>query len=108
MATCNYATYVGGPCGGSHSNPANSACVLIADCTKNIKRHLTSLNCFDSTLKDEKKLLLARAGTWGYFISLILFLSRKCFIFLAEPSDVNQLEFRNIVLFIHDPLYHHL
>lgn len=62
MASCNYAAYVGGFCGSSLYNPANSTCVLIGECTKEIKRHLKSFHCYDSALKVEKDLLLARAG----------------------------------------------
>ena len=68
MASCNYSSYVGGPCGSSVFNPANYSCVLIEECTKDIKNHLKSFTCYDSALKSEKDLLLARAGKFFTFI----------------------------------------
>ena len=62
MATCDCSAFVGGPCGCSNSNPANVTCVPIAQCGKDIKSHLKFFACFDSTLKTEADLLLARAG----------------------------------------------
>ena len=62
MASCGFSTFVGGPCGASTSNPANATCVAIEACTKDVKTHLKHYNCFDSSLKTEGDLLLARAG----------------------------------------------
>lgn len=70
MAACNYSSYVGGSCGNSLINPANSLCVLVTDCTKDIKSHLKSFKCFDSTLKTEKDVLLARAGKFFVLIGI--------------------------------------
>ena len=41
---------------------ANVTCLPIAQCEKDVKSHLKSYDCFDSTLKTEADLLLARAG----------------------------------------------
>ena len=68
MATCGYSELVGGPCGCSSSNPANALCEAIERCRKNIKSHLKFYDCFDSTLKTEADLLLARAGNISIFL----------------------------------------
>ncbi|KXJ11458.1 hypothetical protein AC249_AIPGENE89 [Exaiptasia diaphana] len=66
MASCNYSSHVGGSvCGISSTNPANSVCVLLEECKKDIKSHLKNLNCHDALLKNEKDLLLARAGIFN-------------------------------------------
>jgi len=62
MAACTYFTFVGGPCGSSISNPANWTCVEIERCTKDVKNHLKFFDCYDSSLKTEADILLARAG----------------------------------------------
>ena len=42
--------------------PGTSSCIMLAECKKDIKPHL-SFNIIDSTLKGEMQLILARAGT---------------------------------------------
>ena len=42
MVSCGYAALVGGHCGCSSGNPANSQCVTIAHCNKDIQGHLRS------------------------------------------------------------------
>ncbi|KAK3725841.1 hypothetical protein QZH41_014066 [Actinostola sp. cb2023] len=64
MASCNYAAFVGGPCGSSLDSPANCQCITIDNCSKDIKSHIKSFGAgfADSTLKTEAELLLSRAG----------------------------------------------
>ena len=66
MASCGYAALVGGHCGCSSGNPANSQCVTIAHCNKDIQGHLRSFGAghglADSSIKNEVELLLSRAG----------------------------------------------
>lgn len=64
MASCEYAGLVGGHCGSAVGNPANSQCITIENCDKDIRNHLRSFGAgfADSTVKTEAELLLARAG----------------------------------------------
>ncbi|KAL9975815.1 hypothetical protein ACROYT_G013020 [Oculina patagonica] len=64
MAFCEYAEKVGGQCGSSAEHPANSQCIAIEKCDKDISGHLKTFagGFADSTLKSEAELLLARAG----------------------------------------------
>ena len=63
MASCGFATLVGGSCGSSADNPANVQCVAVGSCTKSIQGHLRNVRVFgDSALDCESKLMLARAG----------------------------------------------
>ncbi|KAL9959285.1 hypothetical protein ACROYT_G032596 [Oculina patagonica] len=64
MAFCEYAEKVGGQCGSSAEHPANSQCIAIEKCDKDIRGHLKTFagGFADSTLKSEAELLLARAG----------------------------------------------
>lgn len=64
MASCEYASLVGGQCGHTVGNPGNTQCVSIKDCGKDIRNHLRAFGAgfADSTLKTEAELLLARAG----------------------------------------------
>lgn len=64
MVSCGYAALVGGHCGCSSGNPANSQCVTIAHCNKDIQGHLRSFGAglADSSIKNEAQLLLSRAG----------------------------------------------
>ena len=62
MATCGYSSYVRGPCGSSIQNHKNVQCVLLSDCQGDASLHLKALNVWDSSLKTEAQLLLARAG----------------------------------------------
>ena len=52
MASCGYAALVGGHCGCSAGNPANSQCVTIAHCNKHIQGHLRS---FGAGLADSSR-----------------------------------------------------
>ncbi|KAL9954522.1 hypothetical protein ACROYT_G042072 [Oculina patagonica] len=63
MAFCEYAEKVGGQCGSSAEHPANSQCIAIEKCDKDIRGHLKTFagGFADSTLKSEAELLLARA-----------------------------------------------
>ena len=64
MASFGYAALVGGHCGCSAGNPANSQCVTIAHCNKDIQDHLRSFGAglADSSIKNGAELLLSRAG----------------------------------------------
>ena len=63
MASCGFATLVGGSCGSSADNPANVQCVVVGSCAKSIQGHLRNFRVFgDSALDCESKLILARAG----------------------------------------------
>ena len=55
---------VGGPCGPSLFNPANSECVAIGECNKNVYSHLVYCKISDDITvdSDESQLLLTRAG----------------------------------------------
>ena len=77
MATCCYSKLVGGPCGSSSSNPANAICESMERCRRNIKSHLKFYDCFDSTLKTEVDLLLARAGNLSIFLMISHKLCRR-------------------------------
>ena len=72
MSTCEYARYVGGPCGTSELN-ANVLYVTLGRCTKDITRHLSMYKIRDAILKSEFQLLLSRAGKYYcnlYFVGL--------------------------------------
>jgi hypothetical protein len=67
MAVCGYASLITGSCGASNFNPADSECVLLNDCDKEIKIHLRSEDVRHSSLRTESRLLLARAGWFIIF-----------------------------------------
>ena len=79
MASCGYAALVGGHCGCSVGNPANSQCVTIAHCNKDIQGHFRSFGAgfADSSVKNEAELLLSRAG------------KNKSVMYLFIPNWVN-------------------
>jgi hypothetical protein len=64
MASCYYATLVGGQCGPSSYNPSIVECVTIKDCNKDILNHCSQYKISnDCGLSgSESMLLLARAG----------------------------------------------
>lgn len=71
MASCGFATLVGGSCGSSADNPANIECVIVGRCTKSIQGHLGAYRVFgDSKLNCESKLILARAGKGVHVICI--------------------------------------
>ena len=76
MASCGYAALVSGSSAG---NPANSQCVTIANCNKDIQGHLRSFGAglADSSIKNEAELLLSRAG------------KKKSVMYLFIPNWVN-------------------
>ena len=77
MVSCGCAALVGGHCGCSSRNPANSQCVTIAHCNKDIQGHLRSFGAglADSSIKNETELLLSRAGKKKS--SMYLFILKK-------------------------------
>ena len=76
MVSCGYAALVGGHCGCSSGNPANSQCVTIAHRNKDIQGHLRSFGAglADSSIKNEEQLLLSRAGKRKSVIYLFILL----------------------------------
>ena len=63
MASCGFATLVGGSFRSSADNPANVQCVVVGSCAESIQGHLRNFRVFgDSALDCESKLMLARAG----------------------------------------------
>jgi hypothetical protein len=63
MASCNYASLVGGLCGSSSYNQSILECVTIKECNKDVSNHLVLCKISDDVDVDsESKLLLARAG----------------------------------------------
>ena len=75
MASCGYAALVGGHCGCSSGNIANTQCMTIAHCNKDIQGHLRSFGAglADSSIKNEAELLLSRAGKKKSVISLYFY-----------------------------------
>ena len=62
MAKCGFSKFVGDSCGHGTSS-ADTPCIMLAECKKDIKPHLIrGFNVIDSTLKSEMQLILARAG----------------------------------------------
>ena len=73
MALCEFSKLVGGPCSASIDYPSNVACVSIGECDRDIKGHLKFFKISgDFAVKNESRLLLARAGKQelSYFIML--------------------------------------
>ena len=66
MSSCGFKNLVSTPCGPSKYPKHSKESVMIRNCCKEIKGHLRSLNTFDSDLKSEGKLILARALTFMY------------------------------------------
>ena len=62
MSSCGFKNLVSTPCGPSKYQKHSKESVIIRICCKDIKGHLRSLNTFDSDLKSEGALILARAG----------------------------------------------
>ena len=62
MVSCEYASIIGGQCGQSVGNPANTQSILIRDCGTDIRNYLRAAGFADSTLKTEAELLVRRAG----------------------------------------------
>ena len=92
MASCGYAALVGGHCGCSSGNIANSQCVTIAHCNKDIQGHLRSFGAglADSSIKNEAEVLLSRAGkkksVMYLFILLIISVADLGIGFRADPG----------------------
>ena len=73
MALCEFSKLVGGPCSASIDYPSNVACVSIGECDRDVKGHLKFCKISgDFAVKNESRLLLARAGKQelAYFIML--------------------------------------
>ena len=73
MALCEFSKLVGGPCSASTDYPSNVACVSIGECDKDVKGHLKFCKISgDIAVKNESRLLLARAGKQqlSYYVML--------------------------------------
>jgi hypothetical protein len=62
MTSCGFKSLVSSPCGSSKYQKQASESIILLKCTKDIKGHLKRLNTYDSNLKKEATLILARAG----------------------------------------------
>ena len=47
MVSCEYASIVGGQCGQSVGNPANTQCIPIRDCCTDIRNYLRAMGFAD-------------------------------------------------------------
>ena len=61
MAKCGFSKFVGDSCGHGTSS-ADTQCITLGECKKDIKPHLRGFNVSDSILKSEMQLIFARAG----------------------------------------------
>ena len=88
MASCAFATLVGGACGSSADNPANVKCVVVESCKKDIQGHLRACRVLgDSVLDCEAKLILARAGKAGVIDVIHSFIHIYVYIFFIYSSN---------------------
>ena len=73
MALCEFSKLVGGPCSASKDYPSNVACFSIGECDRDVKGHLKFCKISgDISVKNESRLLLARAGKQqlSYYVML--------------------------------------
>ena len=56
MAKCGFSKFVGDSCGHGTSS-ADTQCIILAECKKDIKPHLRGFNVIDSSLKSEMQLI---------------------------------------------------
>ena len=73
MVLCEFSKLVGGPCSVSTDYPSNVAYVSIGECDRDVKGRLKYCKISgDFAVKNESRLLLARAGKQelSYFIML--------------------------------------
>lgn len=75
MSSCGFKGLVSSSCGSSKYQKQPSESIILLNCCKDIKGHLNGLNTFDSDLKSEAKLILARAGKSLKIITINMFLS---------------------------------
>ena len=68
MAKYGFSKFVGDSCGHGTSS-ADTQCVILSECKKDIKPHLRGFNVIDSSLKSEMQLIFARAGIVPKYIS---------------------------------------
>ena len=57
MAKCGFSKFVGDSCGQGTSS-ADTQCITLVECKKDIKPHLRGFNVLDSTLKNEMQLMI--------------------------------------------------
>ena len=75
MAVCEFSKLVGGPCSASKDYPSNVACVAIGECDRDVKGHLKFCKISgDIAVKNESRLLLARAGKQQLSYCYVMFL----------------------------------
>ena len=80
MVSCEYASIVGGQCGQSVGNPANTQSIPIRDCGTDIRNYLRAAGFANSTLKTDVEQvsnycdakLLTSNRNYGTFITLII------------------------------------
>lgn len=68
MTSCGFKRLVCSPCGSSKCQKQASESIILLKCNKDIKAHLRGLSTYDSELKNEAILILARTGkcnNWG-------------------------------------------
>lgn len=62
MTSCGFKSLVDGSCGSSKYQKHAIESIILLKCTKDIKGHLNGLQTYDSDVKNEATLILARAG----------------------------------------------
>ena len=62
MTSCGFKRLVSTSCGSSKYQKQAPESIILLKCDKDIKSHLKRLNTYDSELKNEATLILARAG----------------------------------------------
>lgn len=60
MAKCGFSKFVGDSCGHGTSS-ADTQCITLGECKKDIKPHLRGFKAINSTLMSEKQLIFVRA-----------------------------------------------
>ena len=66
MATCSYSEFVGGCCGPSSGNPANTQCVTLGKCNKDVR------DSCDVDYYRSKSCALARAGISSFWLTDVI------------------------------------
>ena len=61
VAKCGFSKFVGDSCGHGASS-ADTQCITLVECKRDIKPHFRGFNVLDSTLKNEVQLIFARVG----------------------------------------------
>ena len=102
MALCEFSKLVGGPCSASTDYPSNVACVSIGECDRDVKGHLKLCKISgDLSLKNESRLLLARAGKQqlSYYVMLCC-VSDIAFMAYGYVTMINSQSLRGALGFV--------